>query len=221
MKPTRVRRAEPPALPERLRPRKTPSQARSRALVDAILEAATRVLRQRGWHDATMARVAEVAGISIGSLYQYFPDKISLGAALIERQSERELAFHLERFAAIPPDAPLRALLRLLARTPLEFQALDRPLHRALLDAMAHVGRHALLVDRVRTTALGLRALLEQHRASVDHPDLDRAAHVIVNAVHSLTHDGALPRPDSMDDDALAEEVERLLVGYLRVQDAP
>ena len=162
-----------------------------------------------------MVRVAEVAGISMGSLYQYFPDKVSLGAHLIELHSEREVAFHLEGFARLAPDASLRQILSAVVRMPLAFQALDRPLHRALLDAMPHVGRHPLLVERVRTTALGLRALLERHRDELDHPDLDRATHVLVNAIHSLTHDGVLPRPSDLDDDALAREIERLLVGHL------
>lgn len=165
-----------------------------------------------------MARVAEVAGISIGSLYQYVPDKIALAALLIERVSEQEAALHLERLASLPPDAPLGEVLATLARLPLEQQARDPALHRALLDAMPHVGRHPALVARVRATAVGLRALLARHAEEIEHPDLDRATHVLVNAVHSLTHDGVLPRPASCSDEALAEEIRRLMVGYLGVR---
>jgi len=166
-----------------------------------------------------MARVAEVAGISIGSLYQYFPDKVSLGATLIERHSDRELAFHIERFAQIDPHASLRDVIATVVRLPLEFQALDRSVHRALLQAMPHVGRHPLLVERVRASAAGLRMLLERHAPEIAHPDLDLATHVLVNAIHSLTHDGVLPRPEDLSDERLAGEVERLLVGYLRLSE--
>jgi AcrR family transcriptional regulator len=68
-----------------LSPRKTPKQARSSGLVSAILEAALRVLEQEGAQRFTTARVAEKAGISVGSLYQYFPNK---AAILFQLQSE-------------------------------------------------------------------------------------------------------------------------------------
>ncbi len=217
MSTTRVRGPRGPDLPDRLKPRKHPLQRRSRALVDAILEAGARVLAERGWEATTTARIAEVAGISIGSLYQYFPDKVSLAAALIERQSEEELAFHVERLAGVPEDASLEAALRAVVASTLAFQAERRALHRALLDAMPHVGRHDLLVERVRATALGLRQLLERHRGAIAHDDLDLATHVLVNAIHSVTHDGILRRPDDLDDARLAREIERLALGYLGV----
>jgi AcrR family transcriptional regulator len=54
-------------------------------MVDSILDAAARVLRKHGYEEATTNRVAEVAGVSVGSLYQYFPNKEALVHALIER----------------------------------------------------------------------------------------------------------------------------------------
>jgi AcrR family transcriptional regulator len=58
--------------------RKQPQQARSEELVSAILEAAIQVLAKEGFHRFTTARVAEKAGVSVGSLYQYFPNKASI-----------------------------------------------------------------------------------------------------------------------------------------------
>ena len=66
-------------------PRKSASQKRSRLTVDALLEATTRVLVKEGYDKATTNRIAAVAGVSIGSLYQYFPGKEALVAAVIER----------------------------------------------------------------------------------------------------------------------------------------
>ena len=65
-------------------PRKLPRQARSRATVDAVIVATTQVLIDHGFERATTARIAERAGVSIGSLYQYFPNKAALIAALIK-----------------------------------------------------------------------------------------------------------------------------------------
>ena len=69
-----------------LRPRKAPIQSRSQATVQAILEAAARVLARQSLPGFNTNRVAEVAGVSIGTLYQYFPNKEALIGALIERE---------------------------------------------------------------------------------------------------------------------------------------
>ncbi|MCA9583424.1 MAG: TetR/AcrR family transcriptional regulator, partial [Myxococcales bacterium] len=71
-----------------------PRQSRSRALVDAIVEATTRVLPDRGLDQTTTNQIAEVAGVSIGSLYQYFPNKDAILAHLIEKDlTAQEEAF--------------------------------------------------------------------------------------------------------------------------------
>ena len=66
-----------PASPQ-ISSRKDPKQARSTALVEAVLQAAAQVLAKEGAPRFTMARVAEAAGVSVGSLYQYFPNKAAL-----------------------------------------------------------------------------------------------------------------------------------------------
>ena len=71
--------------------RRAPRQERSRSTVDAIFEAAGRLVDQAGLEGATTARIAHVAGVSIGSLYQYFPKKEALFGALTERAMERDL----------------------------------------------------------------------------------------------------------------------------------
>src|SRR5262245_37742302 len=68
--------------------RKSASQERSRATVDALLEATARILIREGYDRASTNRIAHVAGVSIGSLYQYFPSKEALVAALIDRHKQ-------------------------------------------------------------------------------------------------------------------------------------
>src|SRR5450432_2323314 len=114
-------------------PRKTPKQARSAHLVDAILKAAIRVLEREGAAGFTTVRVAERAGVSVGSLYQYFPNKESI---LFRLQQEEWVATGrlLEGiFADEHRDAEqrLRAAVRAFFRT--EFD--EAPLRRALGDA--------------------------------------------------------------------------------------
>src|SRR3982751_2095378 len=66
-------------------PRKVASQERSRATVDALVEATARILVKEGFDKASTNRIADKAGVSVGSLYQYFPSKEALVAAVIER----------------------------------------------------------------------------------------------------------------------------------------
>ena len=158
-----------------------------------------------------------MANTRIRGLYQYFPDKPSVVALLIERTSQREVEYQMARFASLPPGASVMARLTSLVEGTLAFQRQEGPLMRALLDSLPHLGRYRLLSERTAEVARGLRALLEVHRDEVTAPDLDLdlATHVLVNAIHSLTHDGILPRPADLDDATLGREITRLVLGYL------
>tara|TARA_R110002124_G_scaffold219391_1_gene385260 strand:- start:1292 stop:1918 length:627 start_codon:yes stop_codon:yes gene_type:complete len=74
---------------QRTRPRKQPRQARAQHTVAAIIEASARILEEQGHGGFTTNAVAELAGTSIGTLYQYFPDKDALLGALIARETSR------------------------------------------------------------------------------------------------------------------------------------
>ncbi len=215
MRTTRVLKSTTAPLPQRLKPRKSPAQSRSRALVEAIVEAGSRVLERRGWAGLTMQQVASLAGVSPGSLYQYFPDKGSLVVEIIERQSTRELEFQMKRFRESPPGASLAASIDAMVSATLAFQRAEGALMRQTLRAMPFLGRYERLSERAQTATSGLRALLEQHRSEIKRADLDLATHVIANAIHSLTHDGVLKRPETLEDDVLAAEISHLALRYL------
>jgi AcrR family transcriptional regulator len=102
--------------------RKQPRQARSTELVATILEAAVQVLAKEGAHRFTTARVAEKAGVSVGSLYQYFPNK---AAILFRLQSDEwrqttELLRRILEDAGRPPLERLRALVHAFVRSECE-----------------------------------------------------------------------------------------------------
>src|SRR6201995_5409505 len=86
---TRIRKTRDMARKPATKPRKHASQARSRATVDALVEATARILVREGFDKASTNRIAEVAGVSVGSLYQYFPGKEALVAALIGRHNQK------------------------------------------------------------------------------------------------------------------------------------
>ncbi len=113
----------------RLQPRKSPIQSRAAETVAAIVEAAAQVLETRGLEGFNTNAVAERAGVSIGSLYQYFPGKDALTVALMQRETQR---FIDDMNAAIAEPDSLAALGLLLAAA--ARQQLQRPMLARLLD---------------------------------------------------------------------------------------
>ena len=133
--------------------RRKPQQARALEKVGLMLEAATRILDRQGLAGLTTNRVAEVAGVSIGTVYQYFNDKTELLDALAERELQ---ALKTSMLAALTGPAPTEAGGRV------------RTLVRAALDAYGgRTGVHRLLVEhliaRAGATPLpGLREAIVQ-----------------------------------------------------------
>ena len=204
----------PVALPPRLKPRKLPGQERSQQTVDAIVTAGAHILAHEGFDALNTNAVAERAGASIGSVYQYFPNKEAILAAVLEKHSENEAQFFIERMQELE-GKDLRARVRGLLAIPLEFRRQHAPLQQALLEQMPTLGRYFDLRERVRRAAEPLRAMLDAHASEIQRKNLDLACHVLVNAIQSLTHDGILPRPEGLSDDELLDELTHLCVGYL------
>jgi AcrR family transcriptional regulator len=94
------------------KPRKWPTQSRSRATFDALLDATARILEEHGWEELTTNGVAERAGASIGTLYEYFPDRETLVALLVDREARRILdALEASRDSVLAK--PLEVAMRL------------------------------------------------------------------------------------------------------------
>ncbi len=109
----------PTAAAATLNPRKSPLQARSSATVDAILEATLQVLLAIGKERLTTTRVAARAGVSVGTLYQYFPNKTSLLQAALKRHME-EVAAAVERVCTEQRGNTLQAMATALVETYLD-----------------------------------------------------------------------------------------------------
>jgi AcrR family transcriptional regulator len=133
--------------------RKQPSQTRSTELVAAILEAAIRVLKKEGAHRFTTARVAEEAGVSVGSLYQYFPNKAAILFRLQadEWQQTTEMLRGLMQDVRKPPLKRLRAVVHAFIRS--ECEEADM---RGALDDAAPLYRDAPEAREVRASSASI-----------------------------------------------------------------
>lgn len=209
-----------PLADPRVQPRKRPRQARSRALVAAILQATARVLVREGYAGTTTNRVAEVAGVSIGSLYQYFPTKEALVAALHEEHG-REMATILR--AALSPgeagwaETDLRAALTALVAAVLRAHLLDPALHRVLEYEFPLLDRFAGYAAPDGELHRGLTALLLAHADRLARPPTPRLVDMLIHTTHAAIHAVALaPVPPAGPEIAEAiRDITDLVMGYL------
>lgn len=203
--PTRIARS-------RLKPRKTPGQPRSAHMVETIVEAAARILETRGLDGFNTNAVAERAGISVGSLYQYFPNKDALVAALSARERTL-LAAEVAQAAGAATGLKLPAALRLLVRA-----AISRQLARPRLARVLDFEEQRLVLDdtdRATTAEIAghVIAVLQTHRATLGVSDLTEATADIVAIARALI-DSAAARGD-VDPATLETRVTRTALGYL------
>jgi len=200
-------------------PRKTASQERSRATVDALLEATARVLINEGYDLASTNRIAEVAGVSIGSLYQYFPSKEALVAAIIDRHTQQ--ISQVTRNAVVKMAArPIEDAAREFVSVAIDAHRIDPKLHGVLAEQIPRVGRLENIEANLREGYALVRGYLEAHRDEIDVADPDLAAFVCVTVVEALTHAAVLRRPDMLAGEKaqrFVDDVTRLLVRYLRL----
>ncbi|MFT5458955.1 MAG: AcrR family transcriptional regulator [Myxococcota bacterium] len=193
------------------RVRRTPTQERSKALVEAVLDATARVLVEEGYDTASTNRIAKRAGVSVGSLYQYFPDKRACVEALAERHLERELATVLEGFVAYA-NQPIDVLTRALVEALVAAHRVDPELHRVLVSQTPTDVAASL---RTRIEAV-LRADMERRAAAGENRilDADVAAYVVVAAVDGAILGALERRPDLLQDNRLVDALTDLVLRY-------
>lgn len=197
--------------------RKSPRQARSRATFEAIVEATAQVLVEQGYEGATTARVAERAGVSVGSLYQYFPGKEALIAALIKRHTA-DLLRCARSIIEGAEGQPLEVGLRLVIRAGLDAHRIDPGLHKILAEQVPRVGTIGEAMEVSGALAALLETLLRSHAHRLPKScDPARAAYLLEAALEAITHKSVIERPDMLADGRMEDEMLALCLGYLRL----
>ncbi|HVI58539.1 MAG TPA: TetR/AcrR family transcriptional regulator [Luteimonas sp.] len=185
--------------------------------VDALVEATARILLREGFDKTSTNRIAEVAGVSVGSLYQYFPCKEALVAAVIERHQKRILRTVRAELAGLH-ELPVREAMRRIVAAAVKAHRVDPRLHRVLAEQIPRVGKLEELETFSRENFALFRAYLEQHRDELRVDDLELAAFVCVTSIEALTHNAVLHHAKRLAGegmDALIDEGTRLVAGYL------
>jgi AcrR family transcriptional regulator len=218
---------------QRLKSRKTPVQARSVETRARILDAAARVFSRHGYSAGTTNRIAAEAGMSVGSVYQYFPNKDAMLMELVRRHIAEGTAAIRDRLSAGGlPDGPperrgadgpperrgadrLRARLGILVDAVIANHTDDPRLHQVLFEEAPRPPAllrelHELEEDLIaRTAAL----LADEPAVRVADPAL--AARIVVTTVESLVHRIVATRRRTVDLEAFRTELVTMLARYL------
>jgi AcrR family transcriptional regulator len=199
-------------------PRKDASQERSRATVDALIEATARILTRDGFDKASTNRIAQEAGVSIGSLYQYYPGKEALVAAVIDRHN-RDIMKVVRRAFAEVASQPVEKAVRRLVAVAIEAHRIDPRLHRVLAEQIPRTGRLENVEAFNHEAHALFKSYLEDHRDELRVDDLAFATFICATTIEALAHTAVLHSDEKLSDEAigtLVDEATRLGVGYLQ-----
>ena len=183
----------------------------------AIVEGAAQVFVESGYGAATTTRIAERAGVSVGSLYQYFPDKDALLVALTERHIAQSHARLRELLASDDVlGLPLETLIRGVVQAMLDLHLVDPVLHRLLFEEVPRKVEVTELKERGERALLSrVEELFERHpEIHVRDPRL--TSRIVAQLLEALTHWFTIENPEvGVDAEAFVDEVTSLVLAYL------
>jgi AcrR family transcriptional regulator len=196
-----------------------PKQERSRETVDAILTAATRLFGREGYARATTNRIAQAAGVSVGSVYQYFPSKDAIAIELLRRYRARLVDRIAARVGEIN-EVTFRKVVEALVGALLHDDEIDNSLRRVLIERVLRTqARGEISGFEERIEALVADALRSaKDRVAVD--DYELCAFILVRAVLAVVH-GAVVDSPRYNTPALVHELTHLVVRYVGRRRSP
>jgi AcrR family transcriptional regulator len=199
-------------------PRKTPKQARALATVDAIVEAAARILVEVGYEKLNTNEVARRAGVSVGSLYQYFPNKQSLLAELHFRHATLVSAPIFEALRN-SRGKPLREVIRHIIQANVASHSEDHELHRVISEQSHTLPQRAWQVEMDKEASRLVRSFLTEHKSEIHIESIDLTIYLLSQIVESCIHSAVLMAPKALRNGSLARELERMLYLYLTIEE--
>lgn len=198
--------------------RKRPTQSRSRALVDAVEQACLRILDEDGEETLTVARISEVSGVAVGSIYQYFPNKDAIITLLYERvldQESEQLLRMRERLVGVPLKSALREILANIIRVETRLFKLNKAFHLRYHSAL-HLGMwrgpYHTAGEFIEATWLPFLRMYE-HEITTQDPAL--AAYLLGQGLRSVIRSVLEDMPIQLESLALLDSLVAMAVGCL------
>jgi AcrR family transcriptional regulator len=201
----------------KLKPRKKPRQQRSRRTVDAILEAAAQVFEAQGYARGTTDRIAQRAGVSVGSLYQYFPNKDAILVALAQQHTDHGLLLARGMLASAPATAEgAEPWLRRLIQGLLAMHRHQPRLQHMLLEGLPlPQDTHDRMVAAEAELQAAVEAVLLRWAppGTLQRPRV--TAWMMLHTLQALVHDYAIHPPADIDEGALEDELVEMLRSWI------
>jgi AcrR family transcriptional regulator len=198
-------------------PRRPPKQERSQETVSVLIAATERVLTKEGYAAATTNRIAEVAGVSIGTLYHYFPTKEALIEGLVHKMWAEELAL-VESRAALVIEAPVAVAVRELVHAFVEMVQRKETLVRRWYAEVPHLGQLELGLDLAERAIALVRAGFEHRRDELRAPvqaNLPFAADFVVKMTMAAVRTAARDYPKELASGELEAAVADMITRFL------
>ena len=198
-------------------PRKKPKQKRAQKLVDAILEATTQVLERFNFDESSTNKIAERAGVSIGSLYQYFPNKESLVGVLMDRQLQKQTG----EFIAILEEnqhQSLMVVIDLIVDRLLALYYDKRIFLKNLFENVTRLKRIETFIEQRKRFQDALNVDLKRRSSEIDVEDISLASFLLVNAVLGIMEGILFYQKIDHEKDGLRKEIREVMIRYLRVK---
>ena len=197
-------------------PRKRPQQARARATFDAIVEATELLLDDHEIESLTVQAIAVRAGVSVGSLYQYFPTKDAIVATVIERDVDRVYDALSGLFQATM-DQPLEQVFAIMVRAVLSTYTDRLSFYRRVLPEIGRLERDGVIRSVAERAGELLLEAMRRHPEQVAIPveRYDAAQFILARVTNLLAHAVVIERPELLEDSAFADELTRLSTAYL------
>jgi len=200
-----------------IQPRKNTLHEPPRATVDELVEATARILVREGFEKTSTNRIAEIAGVSVGSLYQYFPSKEALVAAVIARHHDEIMGIVRTTLTEIM-DMPIEKAVRRLVTVAIDAHRINPELHRVLAEQIPRAGKLDVEAFNREVHTL-VRAYLDSRRKEMRKIDLDIATFICVSSIEAVAHNTVLNQAEILSEKTvrtLVDETTRMVVGFLR-----
>ncbi|HXH30634.1 MAG TPA: TetR/AcrR family transcriptional regulator [Bacteriovoracaceae bacterium] len=186
--------------------------------MEAILDATAHILAKEGLEGVTTNSIAIMAGVSIGSLYQYFPGREAVIAALVERYMDRQKAIVVMRLTRLGPESELRELGHELVAALVESRSKDPALHRVLVQEIPRVGRMAQLLDLHADLSELVTESLKSARVELRLERLDLDVFLLVHAVDAMVNALIFTKPAKYGLEDCIDEINSLVLNSLRIK---
>lgn len=189
---------------------KSPTQERSRQTVATILEACAQLMVQESFYEITTDKIAKEAGVSIGSLYQFFGNKESVVLALIKKiHSEDKLIIseRVKTIGTLPVEQRVRGIVELMMEV-----MTSKPELRQKIQSIQNYLVDAQYLSEVNSYYV---ALFKQELPQLAGRDMDKVAYILVNLCFGLLSTIGMEKPQFTQDKGLVEEIMTLVSKYL------